>query len=105
MTRVPTNQDSPRTPNSAVISSLAIAAGSVGHSLALCFRDYPAPVLCELWKRVTLALDAEQVCHVRTTKDVRELAAQISEVRVVIVHAARFLNPVNWTLRFRRPCP
>lgn len=103
MTRIPTTMGGPQSPPvSAVISSLAIAAGSAGHSLTLCFRDYPAPVLCEMWKRVTRALDTEQIYHVRTAKDVRDLTTQISEVRVVIVHAARLLNPVNWTLRFRR---
>ncbi len=71
----------------------------MGHSLAVCFRDYPAPLLCALWKRLTAAFDAEQIYHVRTPKDVRDFTP---EVRVVIVHAARLLTQVNWTLQFGR---
>ena len=60
MTRIPSAMGGPHSPPvSAVINSLAVAAGSAGHSLTLCFRDYPAPVLCEIWKRVTRALERE----------------------------------------------
>lgn len=97
MTGIPSS--APQAPATVAITSLAIAAGLAGHSLVVCFRDYPAPLLCELWKRLTGAFDAEQVSHVRTAKDVRDLAP---EVRVIIVHAPRLLNQVNWMLRFRR---
>ena len=102
MTRIPSTERAPQIPASVMISSLAIAAGATGQSLAVCFREYPAPLLCEMWKRLTAAFDAEKVCHVHTAKDVRDLTSRISDVRIVIVHASRLLIPVNWAIQFSR---
>lgn len=102
MSRILSTGEVPQIPASIMIRSLAIAAGATGQSLAVCFREYPAPLLFGSWKQVTMALDADQVYQVRTAKDVRDLTVRISEVQIVIVYASRLLSPVNWTLQFRR---
>ena len=103
MTRLPTTHNLPRRPVSATLSELAISAGIAGHSLALCFRDFPAPVLCELWRHCTNSLAADEVYHVRTPTDARRLASRMGNVRLVLVHVPRLHNPTAWSLRMSLP--
>jgi hypothetical protein len=32
-----------------------------GHSLALCWQDFPAPILCQLWKHYAADVGPERV--------------------------------------------
>ena len=77
MTRLPTNQNRFHRPASVSIGELAIAAGMAGYSLGVCYRDYSAPVLCELWRHYASSLAANEVHHVRTPAEARKLGDKV----------------------------
>ena len=103
MTRLPTTHNLPLRPVSAALAELAIAGGMAGHPLALLFRDFAAPVLCDLWRHCTSPLVADQVYHVHTPADARKLANRAANVRLVLVHAARLHNPTAWSVQMSLP--
>ena len=70
MTRLPTSIPGNSIPATVALGELAIAAGMAGYSVALCYADYPAPLVCEMWRRHCQLLSSEQVYHIRTAADV-----------------------------------
>ena len=68
-------------PASVALSELAIAAGAAGHSVTLCCQNFPAPVLCGLYKYCIRYAKPVEVQHVRTQKDIRDLAEAMGSVR------------------------
>lgn len=99
MTRLPVAPTLPPKPTSVVLSELAIAAGMVGHSATLSFQSFPAPVLCQLWKYCIRYAGPETVRHIYTQADVRKLAKEIDQVRLVLVYTDRLCNLVSWTIQ------
>jgi len=81
------------------LSELAIAAGMAGRSVTLCFEGFPAPVLCQLYKYCIRYAGPETVRNIYTQADVRKLAKEIDQVRLVLVHTARLCNLVSWTIQ------
>ncbi len=100
MTRLPISVPRNELPATVAFSDLAIAAGMAGSSVSLCFRDYPASFVCELWRRQCLSLSGNQVYHVRTAADVRKLNPHMGVARVVLVHHPRLHSAVGWELQF-----
>jgi hypothetical protein len=81
------------------LSELAIAAGMIGHSVTLCFQGFPAPTLCQLWKYCIRYAGPETVRHIHVQADVRKLAEEIDQVRLVLFYTARLCNLVSWTIQ------
>lgn len=99
MTRLATPFSPPPRPHSVVLGELAIAAGIAGQPITLLYRDFPAPVLCEIWKHHARGLRADQVLQVRSQADVRSLDGRIDDVRMILVHAGRLYGAVAWAIQ------
>jgi len=99
MTRVNVTPQPPPRPASVVIGEMAIAAGIAGHSLTLCYRDYPAPLLCEQWKYFAQSVDADAVLHIHGQADVRKIADRINGLRLVFVHSPSHHGPTVWSVQ------
>jgi hypothetical protein len=95
MTRLNTMPVPPPKPATIVLCELALAAGVAGHCVALCYRDLPAPVACQLYKHCIRFAGAATVRHVRALADVRKLADEVGQVRLVIVYSLRLRNPTG----------
>jgi hypothetical protein len=99
MTRVNVVHPVPCKPTSIALSELAIAAGAGGHSITLCYWEFPAPVLCQLWQYCIRYIGLGEVHHLRTQADVRELAKIVSYVRLALVYSPRLCNAASWAIR------
>ena len=82
MTRLQTTHRPLLKPYSVILADLAIAAGSAGHSVALCYHEYPAPLLCELWKHHSRCVSSTSVHQIRVQGDIKRLLERITEVRL-----------------------
>jgi hypothetical protein len=99
MTQLPVTSAPPPKPTSVALSELTIAAGLAGRSLTLSFQSFPALVLCQLWKYSIRYAGPNTVRNVYTQADVRKLAKEIDQVRLVLVHTAGLCNLVSWTIQ------
>ncbi|NLF71273.1 MAG: hypothetical protein GX575_19760 [Candidatus Anammoximicrobium sp.] len=86
-------------PPSVALGELAIAAGLVGQSLALNFRDFPAMISCELWRYFTEGVGLGQVLRVRTRKDLKDLDEMLAGLRIVIVQTDSLCREVSWAIQ------
>lgn len=99
MTRIHTALPVPLKPSSVKLCELAIATGMVGHSVTLSFQSFPAPTLCQLWKYSIRYAGAEKVRNIYSQADVRKLAKEVDQVRLILVYTARLCNLVSWTIQ------
>ncbi len=99
MTRLNVTPLSPRKPVSVILGEMAIAAGIAEHSLTLCYRDYPAPLLCEQWKYFARSVDADAVHHVHGQADVRKIAERIDGLRLIFVHSPSHHHATVWSVQ------
>ncbi len=100
----------PARPHSVALGELAIAAGLVGQSLAVNFRDFPAMILCELWKYFTEGVGPGQVLRIRNRKDMKVLEEPLDVLRLAIVHDERLCGETSWAIQMTdssrsRPTP
>ena len=97
----------PPAPASVHLAELAVAAGAAGHSVTLCFQDYPAPILSELWKAIVSRLGAERVFQVTSQADIRKLGTAMANQRLVLVHNPRLVGPTGWAIQMadNTSCP
>jgi hypothetical protein len=86
-----------------VLAELAIAAGIAGHSITLYHDGYPAPHVCGLWRHFSNLVGPDRTFQVSSHADTRKLAGSVSELRLVLVHEPRFLNPTAWTVQMADP--
>ena len=70
MTCVATSQELLPEPQSVTIGNLAMAAGIAGHSVALSYEGFPAPILCELWKHHADSIGVVRMLQVCSQADV-----------------------------------
>ena len=103
MTRLHATHQTPGKPISVALGEMAIAAGLGGQSLTLCYRDYPAPLLCELWKYFAQSVDANAVYHVRGQSDIRKIPERIGDLRLILVHSPHHHNSTAWTVQMAAP--
>ena len=103
MTCVATSQELLPEPQSVKIGNLALAAGIAGHSVAICYDGFPAPILCELWKHHTNCVGTERVFQVSSQADIRKLSGQVGSLRLVLVHSPRSYNPAAWAIQMATP--
>ena len=87
MTRLPTARMMPTKPASVVMGEMAIGAGHGRVGMTICFRDYPAPLLCELWKYFARSVDPSAVYHVRGQAEIRKIPDRIAGLRLIFVHS------------------
>jgi hypothetical protein len=80
------------------LGDIALAAGLAGDSMTLCYDGFPAPVLCQIWKRLARRIGADRVFHARTQHDVNGIARSISAVPLVFVQATRLHNALSWAV-------
>jgi hypothetical protein len=81
------------------LGDIALAAGLAGDSMTLCYDDFPAPVLCQIWKRLARRIGADRVFHARTQHDVNGIVRSISAVPLVFVQATRLHNALSWAVQ------
>ena len=99
MTNQPTLQPVTRIPSIVRLGELAMAAGIAGFPVTLCYQDFPAPVLSQIWRYYIRVVGSETVHHVRTQSDLNKLSERISEVRLVLVHTPRLHIPTAWSIQ------
>lgn len=107
MTRLHAMPLVPPAPVSVRLVELAVAAGVAGHSITLCFQDYPAPILSEVWKIIVNQLGAERVFQVTSQADIRKLAEAVAYHRLVLVHNPRLVTATGWAIQMANAtsCP
>lgn len=89
MTRINTCLSLPPRPNAVSLCELAIAAGTTGQSVAVHFQDFPAHVVCQLWRYSMNFAGQGQVRHIRNQSDIRKLPEACGNVKLVLVHAEK----------------
>jgi len=85
-------------PTSVVLTELAVAAGIAGRSVTLCFDEYPASIVCEMYRYFIAGLDADNVMRVQRQGDVKELEKRISDTRLVLVQSPRLYTSTAWAV-------
>jgi hypothetical protein len=98
MTRLFFPQPLPREPSSVALGNLAIAAGVAGCSITLSYQGFPATLLCELWRNCTVRMASQHWLQVFGQRDLRDLRASSSRLRLVLMHNARLIGTLGWTL-------
>ncbi len=88
-------------PSTVSIAELAIASGIAGQSITVCFDDYPAPVVCALWKDLTQRFDSDKVLQIDGRTDLRKLEKQFDRLRLLIVHKPQIFLDVNWAMSLK----
>ena len=86
MTRLTVPQPVPATPRTVHLGELAIAAGMAGRPVTLCYQEFPAPLLSEVWRHHIGTAGPEAVYHVRTQSDLNKLPERLPITRLVLVH-------------------
>jgi hypothetical protein len=86
-------------PPSVALGELAIAAGLVGQSLAVNFRDFPAMMLCELWRYFTEGVGPGQVLRICSRKDLKDLNEMLGGLRIVIVQTDSLCREASWSIQ------
>ena len=103
MTCLPTVQQMTGKPASVILGEMAIAAGLGGVSLTVSYRDYPAPLLCQLWKYFARSVPPGAVYHVRGQAEVRKIPDRIGDLRLVFVHSPNHHIASSWALEMAMP--
>ena len=98
MTRINTCLSLPPRPNAVSLCELAIAAGTTGLSVAVNFQDFPAHVVCQLWKYSMNFAGPGQVRHIRNQSDIRKLPEACGNVKLVLVHAEKLRTAASWAV-------
>ena len=88
----------PPRPNAVSLCELAIAAGTTGLSVAVNFQDFPAHVVCQLWKYSMNFAGPGQVRHIRNQSDIRKLPEACGNVKLVLVHAEKLRTAASWAV-------
>lgn len=83
------------------IAELAIASGISGQSVTVCFDDYPAPVLCALWRNLIQGFDSDKVLQIDGRSDLRKLDKQFDRLRLLIVRKPQIFPDVNWAISLK----
>jgi len=99
MTRLSVIHPLPAKPASAIFCELGITAGLAGHSLVLCFQGFTAPILCQLLRYCIRFATPETVRHIYAQADVRKLAKELDQVRLVLAYTARLCNQLSWIIQ------
>lgn len=86
-------------PDAVRIGEMALAAGRAGSSVAVCFQDFPAPVLAMVWQYFIRVVGAEAVFHVRSQADLNKLPERLATARLVMVHVPRLHVPTIWLIQ------
>jgi len=103
MTRLPVPQPVPTAPGSVHLGELAIAAGMAGFPVTLCYQDFPAPELSQVWKHYIRSVGPNEVHHIHTQRNLDKLPDRLAEVRIVLVHAPRLHIPTAWSIQLMEP--
>ena len=103
MTRLPTPQPVPTTPRTVRLGELAMAAGMAGLPVTLCYQEFPAPVLSEVWRYHIRTAGPDAIHHVRTQSDLNKLPEQLADARLVLVHTPRLHIPTAWSIQLAKP--
>jgi len=103
MTRLSTTHIMSTKPASVVMGEMAIAAGYGGVGMTMCFADYPAPLLCELWKYFARSVDPSEVYHVRGQAEIRKIPDRVAGLRLVFVHSPSHHNATGWAVEMAMP--
>jgi hypothetical protein len=70
-----------------------------GQSLSISYQEFPAPVLCSLWKHSIRYAGATEVQQIQNQTDIRKLAERVSQVRLALVYAPRLHTPASWAIQ------
>ncbi len=99
MTHLATPQPATTRPSTIRLGELAMAAGMAGMPVALCYQEFPAPILSEVWRHYIRTAAPDVVHHVRAQSDLNRLPERIANSRLVLVHAANLHVPTAWSIR------
>jgi hypothetical protein len=86
-------------PDIVALGEVVLAAGLMGQGITLCYSEFPACALAELWMMHRLGLAPRQTVHVHTQADVRRYEKEPWGVRLLLVHNPRFHVITNWVVR------
>ena len=103
MTRLPTPQPVPKAPSTVRLGELAIAAGMAGFPVTVCYQEFPAPELSQVWKYYIRSVRASEVHHIHTQRDLNKLPERLAEVRIVLIHVPRLHIPTAWSIQLMEP--
>ena len=98
MTRLNTCISLPPRPTAVSICELAIAAGTTGQSVAVHFQDFPAHVVCQLWRYSMNFAGPGEVRHIRNQSDIRKLPEACGNAKLVLVHAEKLRTAASWAV-------
>jgi hypothetical protein len=98
MSRLHAPNPLPPKPGIVSLCELAIAAGTAGQSVAVHFQDYPASIVCQLWRYCMNFAGAHETRHVRSQSDIRTLAESCGNVKLILVHAAKHRAAASWAI-------
>jgi hypothetical protein len=103
MTRLLTTHTLPSSPPSVLLGELAIAAGVAGFPVTLCYQEFPAPELSQVWKHHIRCVEPDEVYHIHTQRNLDKLPGRLAEVRIVLVHTPRLHIPTAWSIQLMSP--
>lgn len=103
MTRLLTTHTLPSSPPSVLLGELAIAAGVAGFPVTLCYQEFPAPELSQVWKHHIRCVEPDEVYHIHTQRNLDKLPGRLAEVRIVLVHTPRLHIPTAWSIQLADP--
>ena len=98
MSRLHAPNPLPLKPGMVTLCELAIAAGTAGQSVAVHFQDFPAPVVCQLWRYSMHFAGGDQTRHVRSQSDIRTLYESCGHVKLILVHTAKLRSAASWAV-------
>jgi hypothetical protein len=78
---------------------MAIAAGSAGRPVAVCFTESSATLDAELWQYFAEFTGSGRVCHIYSQADIRGLRKSFSSQRLIVVHEPRLFERVSWVVK------
>lgn len=93
------NTTQPR-PASIQLGELAIIASAAGSAVAIYYRDFPAPVLSDMWRYHASALERASVAEIIRPWDLRRLADE--NLKLVLVPEPALRTAVAWKLNLHR---
>jgi hypothetical protein len=86
-------------PSTVALGELAIAAGLVGLSLGVNFRDFPAMIRCELWKYFAEGVGSEQVLRLCSRKNLKDLEELLPGLRTVVIQNSSLYREASWSIQ------
>ena len=98
MTRLNSSIPLPPKPATVSLCELAIAAGMAGQSVAIRFQDFPAHIVCQIWKYSMHFAEPNTVYHVRNQPDVRKLPPACGDMRLVLVYTEKYRTASSWAV-------